>query len=144
MDTFEDENPFEDEGIQSTPPSASRVDFSSPSSPPTTYNPTPSSPPSSSNRPPFPSSGSHRLPQAYKSDYCCIRDQWLHSGEDVEIMVRITLTVVCLHQLILLRTRLQITDAQKTSVNSTSPYITYIIRSGVSFLVSYSSHYDSY
>lgn len=88
MDTFEDENPFENEAIQSTPSSTSRGDQSEPSSSPTAYETTPSSPPSSSNRPPFPSSGSHRLPQAYKSDYCCTRDQWLHSGEDVEILVR--------------------------------------------------------
>ncbi|KAI0705126.1 hypothetical protein BC835DRAFT_1314424 [Cytidiella melzeri] len=104
MENFEDENPFENEGIQSTPSSASRVYLSEPSEPPT-----PSSPPSSSNRPHFPSAGSHRLPQAYKNDYCCMRDQWLHSGDDMEILI---------------------TDAQKTSVNSTSPYITYVIRSG--------------
>ncbi|KAI0343128.1 hypothetical protein BDW22DRAFT_1329370 [Trametopsis cervina] len=109
METFEDENPFENEGLKSSVPSPARIDLSTPTSPTDTFKGTPSSPPASSDRPPFPSSGSHRLPQAYKNDYCCIRDQWLHSGEDVEILI---------------------TDAQKTSVNSTSPYITYMIKSG--------------
>jgi len=44
---------------------------------------------------------------SFKSDFCCARDRVLHSGEDVEILI---------------------TDAQKTSVNSTSPYIVYVIR----------------
>lgn len=99
MEGFEDENPFENEGLQSPPSSTSRIDSSEPSSPPTTYSSgleaaaTPSSP----SRPHFPSSGSHRLPQAYKNDYCCVRDQWLHSGEDVEILVRAPFpTLVCL------------------------------------------------
>ncbi|KAI0084499.1 hypothetical protein BDY19DRAFT_898508 [Irpex rosettiformis] len=109
MEAFEEGNPFDNEGLQSKSPSESGMNLSEPSSPPTAYQSTPSSPPSSSNRPHFPSSGSHRLPQAYKNDYCCQRDQWLHSGEDVEI---------------------SIVDAQKTSLNSTSPYITYIIKSG--------------
>ncbi|KAI0825901.1 hypothetical protein BC629DRAFT_1451513 [Irpex lacteus] len=108
MEVFEEENPFDNEGLHSTPSSESRVDLSEPSSPPINYDQTPSSP-TSNNRPHFPSAGSHRLPQAYKNDYCCTRDQWLHSGEDVEIVI---------------------VDAQKTSVNATSPYITYIIKSG--------------
>ncbi|EKM50413.1 uncharacterized protein PHACADRAFT_263688 [Phanerochaete carnosa HHB-10118-sp] len=114
METFEDENPFEAEGVHlhSETSSPANVNLSEPSSPPTNaysgvLSPRPGSP--SASKPTFPSPGSHRLPQPYKSDYCCVRDRWLHSGEDVEI---------------------HITDAQKTSLNSTSPYITYIIRSG--------------
>ena len=36
------------------------------------------------------SQGAFRAPQpqpAFKSDFCCTRDRWLHSGEDVEIQV---------------------------------------------------------
>ena len=41
-------------------------------------------------RPPFPSSGSHRQTQSnFKTDFCCTRDRVLHSGEDVEILVRV-------------------------------------------------------
>ncbi|EIN06112.1 hypothetical protein PUNSTDRAFT_54425 [Punctularia strigosozonata HHB-11173 SS5] len=104
MDAFEDENPFQTDVAPA---------FAAPSSPPAS---TPSSPPRPGarspplSRPSFPSPGSHGRPKpAFKEDYCCTRDQWLHSGEDVEI---------------------QIVDAQKTSVNSTSPYITYVIRAG--------------
>lgn len=113
MEPFEDENPFDNDANRrnSEQSSDSRVDLSEPVSPPSNgfsvVSPQPISP--SDARPSFPSSGSHRLPQAYKSDYCCSRDHWLHSGEDVEILI---------------------TDAQKTSLNSTSPYITYIIKSG--------------
>ncbi|KAH8071795.1 hypothetical protein BXZ70DRAFT_750558 [Cristinia sonorae] len=111
METFEDENPFdnEPERIHSEESSAFKVNLSEPSSPPPQALRLPSSPPASSARPHFPSSGSHRQPQAYKNDFCCTRDQWLHSGEDVEIVI---------------------TDAQKTSLNSTTPYITYVIKSG--------------
>lgn len=92
METFEDENPFEAEGVHlhSETSSPANVNLSEPSSPPTNaYNgvlsPQPGSP--SVSKPTFPSPGSHRLPQPYKSDYCCARDHWLHSGEDVEIHV---------------------------------------------------------
>ncbi|KAG6817529.1 hypothetical protein H0H87_007497 [Tephrocybe sp. NHM501043] len=107
MDTFEDENPFEHdaEHISSETSSTSKVDLS-PSSPP--Y-PTRQLSPSSPSRP-FPSPGSHKqLQTTVKSDFCCVRDRYLHSGDDVEILI---------------------TDAQKTSVNATSPYITYIIKTG--------------
>ncbi|OBZ66506.1 Sorting nexin-41 [Grifola frondosa] len=121
MEPFEDENPFETEPdrLQSDTSSTSKVNLSEPSSPPIR----PSrviSPPSSpsAQRPTFPSSGSHRQPQVFKSDYCCTRDQWLHSGEDVEILI---------------------TDALKTTANSSSPYITYVIQSrGMHFTLSYS------
>ncbi|KAI0763744.1 hypothetical protein BD413DRAFT_483405 [Trametes elegans] len=118
MDAFEDENPFESEPgrLQSPDSSSSRVDLSGPgalSSPPVSAQQPPRavSPPTSpgARRNAFPSPGSHRQPQAFKSDFCCARDRWLHSGEDVEILI---------------------TDALKTTVNSTSPYITYAIRAG--------------
>lgn len=88
---FEDENPFETEPERnhSDTSSSSRVAVSEPPSP---LPPTPralSSPPQSPSlrRPTFPSQGSHRQPQTFKSEFCCARDQWLHSGEDVEILV---------------------------------------------------------
>ncbi|KAI1796552.1 hypothetical protein LXA43DRAFT_986008 [Ganoderma leucocontextum] len=112
MEPFEDDNPFESEPerLQSDS-SSSQVNVSGVSSPDLAGQPArlSSSPTSPSRRNTFPSLGSHRQPQAYKSDFCCGRDQWLHSGEDAEILI---------------------TDALKTSVNSSSPYITYIIRAG--------------
>ncbi|KAG5652043.1 hypothetical protein H0H81_006493 [Sphagnurus paluster] len=84
MDTFDDENPFE-EHIPSEASSASKVDLSAPSSPP--FPAGQLSPPTSPLTRPFPSPGSHRQPQtAFKSDFCCARDRYLHSGEDVEIL----------------------------------------------------------
>ncbi|KAF5373330.1 hypothetical protein D9615_007447 [Tricholomella constricta] len=109
MDTFEDENPFDQdaEHISSETSSTSKVDLSAPSSPPF---PTRQLSPSSPLSRPFPSPGSHRQPQmSFKSDFCCARDRYLHSGEDVEILI---------------------TDAQKTSLNASSPYITYVIKTG--------------
>ncbi|KZT55236.1 hypothetical protein CALCODRAFT_437488 [Calocera cornea HHB12733] len=58
---------------------------------------------------PFPSPYKAAFPAAPKSEPCCTRDMWLHSGEDVEI---------------------QITDALKTSEGSSSSYIVYVIRTG--------------
>ncbi|TFK91741.1 hypothetical protein K466DRAFT_514818 [Polyporus arcularius HHB13444] len=114
MEAFEDENPFESEPqrLQShSDSSSSQVDISGVSSPELVSHPAPlASPPTSpSRRNTFPSPGSHRQPQAQKSDFCCTRDHWLHSGDDAEILI---------------------TDALKTSVNSSSPYITYVIRAG--------------
>ncbi|KAG6813828.1 hypothetical protein H0H92_006772 [Tricholoma furcatifolium] len=87
MDTFEDENPFEQdtEHISSETSSTTRVDFSAPSSPPPSAQQlAPTSPLSR----PFPSPGSHRHQQAnFKADFCCVRDRYLHSGEDVEILI---------------------------------------------------------
>ncbi|KAJ7695098.1 hypothetical protein B0H17DRAFT_1056387 [Mycena rosella] len=111
MEAFEDENPFESDSdrLTSATSSPSKVDLSEPPSPP----PNPSrqlSPTSPTLTRPFPSPGSHRQPQAtFKSDFCCTRDRVLHSGDDVEILI---------------------TDAQKTSVNATSPYIVYVIQTG--------------
>ncbi|THH26426.1 hypothetical protein EUX98_g7761 [Antrodiella citrinella] len=124
MEPFEDENPFdtEPERVNSDESSAFKVNLSEPSSPPLQALRLPSSPQANSSRPAFPSSGSHRQPQAYKSDFCCTRDQWLHSGEDVEILI---------------------TDAQKTSLNSTTPYITYVIKSGNAYAQHRYSEFES-
>ncbi|KAJ6496798.1 hypothetical protein DFH09DRAFT_1205038 [Mycena vulgaris] len=111
MEAYEDENPFESDSdrLTSATSSPSKVDLSEPPSPP----PNPSrqlSPTSPNLSRPFPSPGSHKQPQAtFKSDFCCTRDRVLHSGDDVEILI---------------------TDAQKTSVNATSPYIVYVIQTG--------------
>ena len=134
MEAFEDENPFESEPERGLhfDSSSSCVDIAAmPSSPtmdvPTT--PTFSPPTSPSRRNTFPSPGSHRQPQAYKSDYCCARDSRLHSGEDVQIEVSIQLwykhMAECSLHSVGSRTT-QITDALKTTVNSSSPYITYV------------------
>ncbi|KAH9000256.1 hypothetical protein EDB92DRAFT_1830109 [Lactarius akahatsu] len=117
MEPFEDENPFSTaDPPLSSASSNSHVDVSAPPSPANLTLALPSSPPHTGTQSPsprsgFPSQGSGHTPRppTSKSDFCCFRDQWLHSGEDVEILI---------------------TDAQKTSENSTSPYITYIIRSG--------------
>ncbi|KAJ3515995.1 hypothetical protein NLJ89_g1404 [Agrocybe chaxingu] len=111
LDNFEDENPFEQDGdrIPSETSSTSQVALYEPPSPPS-HPSRQLSPTLTINRPPFPSPGSHRQPQAnFKTDFCCTRDRVLHSGEDVEILI---------------------VDAQKTSLNSSSPYITYVIKTG--------------
>ncbi|PPQ66665.1 hypothetical protein CVT26_009419 [Gymnopilus dilepis] len=109
LDDFEDENPFEQEAIPSETSSTSQVaiyEAPSPPRPSRQLSPTTSNP----SRLPFPSPGSHRQPNInYKTDFCCATDRVLHSGEDVEILI---------------------IDAQKTTVNSNSPYITYVIRTG--------------
>ncbi|KAJ7035660.1 hypothetical protein C8F04DRAFT_514622 [Mycena alexandri] len=111
MEAFEDENPFESDSdrLTSTTSSPTQIDLSEPPSPPANADRqlSPTSPTLSR---PFPSPGSHRQPQStFKSDFCCARDRVLHSGDDVEILI---------------------TDAQKTSVNATSPYIVYVIQTG--------------
>ncbi|KAI6044208.1 hypothetical protein EDC04DRAFT_2643429 [Pisolithus marmoratus] len=111
MEIYEDDNPFENDvdRISSETSSTSRVNISAPSSPP------PSaahlvSPTITHHSRPFPSPGTSRQPQPmYKNDICCNRDRWLHSGEDVEILI---------------------TDAQKTTINSATPYIAYVIQAG--------------
>jgi len=88
MDALEDDNPFDQDGdnITSETSSTSKLDLSEPPSPPLHA---PEPPPSSPLSRPFPSQGSHRQPQmSFKSDFCCTRDRVLHSGEDVEILVR--------------------------------------------------------
>ncbi|KAF8899608.1 hypothetical protein CPB84DRAFT_1924292 [Gymnopilus junonius] len=110
LDDFEDENPFDQDTIPSETSSTSQVAIYEANSPPQHPSRQLSPTTSSMNRPPFPSPGSHRQPHAnYKTDFCCARDRVLHSGEDVEILI---------------------VDALKTSVNSNSPYITYVIQTG--------------
>ncbi|KAJ3994937.1 hypothetical protein F5050DRAFT_1770750 [Lentinula boryana] len=112
MEASDDENPFDTESdrIQSEASSTSRLDISSPPSPP--FNPSRqlSSEITNSERP-FPAQEPRRQSQQpnFKSDFCCARDRILHSGEDIEILI---------------------TDAQKTSVGAASPYITYVIQTG--------------
>ncbi|KAF8075075.1 hypothetical protein FPV67DRAFT_1475906 [Lyophyllum atratum] len=109
MDTFEDENPLTRMLNISRPrrPQHPRLIYQHrPHHPFLRASSHPSSPLSR----PFPSPGSHRQPQTtFKSDFCCARDRYLHSGEDVEILI---------------------TDAQKTSQNASSPYIAYVISTG--------------
>jgi hypothetical protein len=89
MEPFEDENPFST--ADSSASSNTRVDVSAPPSPDNLTPTLPSSPHTPSMRSGFPSQGSGHAsrPPTSKSDFCCVRDQWLHSGEDVEILVRI-------------------------------------------------------
>ncbi|KAJ3866260.1 MAG: hypothetical protein NXY57DRAFT_888481 [Lentinula lateritia] len=111
MEAFDDENPFDTESdrIPSETSSTSKVDISEPPSPP--FNPSRqlSSEITSPERT-FPSQPP-RQPQRsnFKSDFCCARDRILHSGDDVEILI---------------------TDAQKTNLGATTPYITYVIQTG--------------
>lgn len=111
MEAFEDDNPFENDvdRLSSEASSTSRVNISAPSSPPPSAAHL-ASPAISHQSRPFPSPGTSRHPQPmYKNDFCCNRDKWLHSGDDVEILI---------------------TDAQKTTVHSTTPYIVYVIQAG--------------
>ena len=94
MEAFEDENPFESEPGHLHSNASSRVDITDMPSPIFDAQPSraispvsPTSPTSPTRRNAFPSPGSHRQPQTFKSDFCCSRDHWLHSGEDVEILV---------------------------------------------------------
>ncbi|PFH51041.1 hypothetical protein AMATHDRAFT_143487 [Amanita thiersii Skay4041] len=110
MDPYENDNPFDHEAdnLASETSSTSKVDLSAPPSPLTHPSRTlsPSSPHLTR---PFPSPGSHRQPPHFKSEFCCQRDRYLHSGDEVDILIM---------------------DAQKTTMNSSSPYIAYIIRTG--------------
>src|SRR5579863_7607314 len=98
MEPFEDENPFSTpDPPLSSASSNSHVDVSAPSSPPNRTVTLPSIPPRIGIETPplrngFPSQGSGHSPRtpAPKSDFCCFRDQWLHSGEDVEIFVSLS------------------------------------------------------
>ena len=102
MADFDDHNPFQTDldaaRSDSESPDNNNVDLSSePSTPPAHPARIPASPPVSpgTNRvfssPPSSAQkqASFRAPQpAFKSEFCCARDRWLHSGEDVEIQVR--------------------------------------------------------
>ncbi|KAF9045711.1 hypothetical protein BDZ89DRAFT_1089594 [Hymenopellis radicata] len=109
MDTFDDENPFDTEvdRAPSEASSTSKVDISEPPSP----HPNTSlgfGPAGLTNDSGYPTSSRPTQPN-FKVDFCCARDRVLHSGDDVEIMI---------------------TDAIKTSLNSSSPYIAYSIQTG--------------
>ncbi|KAI0788801.1 hypothetical protein C8Q75DRAFT_767993 [Abortiporus biennis] len=123
MDVFEEENPFDTLPERSQSDNLPGFDESSTSALSSSLNlqtsPIPSSTPTHTS---FPSPGTHRQPQAFKDDFCCARDQWLHSGEDVEILI---------------------TDAQKTSLNSSTPYITYVIQSGAAIAYHRYSEFES-
>lgn len=143
MDTFEDDNPFENDidRVSSETSSTSKVNISAPSSPPSNpaqlLSPNKQSPSHASQRQP---------PQTFKGDFCCYRDRWLHSGEDAEILVCVRV-VFALTSCPLMTVRDKITDAQKTTLNSTTPYITYVIHAGVSInyaIVDRVSHADSH
>ncbi|KAJ7173790.1 hypothetical protein C8R46DRAFT_1083989 [Mycena filopes] len=111
MEAFEDENPFETDSdrLTSATSSPTKIDLSDSPSPVANAD-RQLSPTSPTQSRPFPSPGTHRQPQStFKSDFCCARDRVLHSGDDIEILI---------------------TDAQKTSVNATSPYIVYVIQTG--------------
>lgn len=109
MSDFEDHNPFQTEvdDARSEPEDSNNgnVDLSSePSTPPADPVRIPSSPPVSPgvNRgfasPPLSASkqSTFRAQQpGFKSDFCCGRDRWLHSGEDVEIQVRFAIPLGC-------------------------------------------------
>jgi len=93
METFEDENPFEtDDRISSETSSTLKVDISEPNSPPPNIvralSQSPTGP--STNKPISPR-GASKLPATFKSDYCCTRDRWLHSEQDIEIIVSVSL-----------------------------------------------------
>ncbi|KAJ3550331.1 hypothetical protein NMY22_g536 [Coprinellus aureogranulatus] len=111
LEGFEDENPFEQDvdNIASESSSLSKVAIYEPSSPP----PNPArafSPTSAPHQRPFPPTDPHRgSAHQFKTDFCCARDRYLHSSDDFQIMI---------------------TDAQKTSSGSSSPYIVYVIRTG--------------
>jgi hypothetical protein len=134
MDALDDENPFENEGSHYVPPPPPTTHFNDPES----SSPPPQSPPQP--RPAL-STNPSRAPQSnVKAEFCCQRDQWLHSGEDVEIVV---CNPRCEYGFrVLIANVLQIVDAQKTQVNASSPYITYVIRAGVCLFIT-SDHHDT-
>ncbi|TRM65203.1 hypothetical protein BD626DRAFT_488020 [Schizophyllum amplum] len=83
-----------------------KLDISNPPSPPMNPSRQLASPPLNRT---FSSTSPRQQTTNYKSDYCCARDRDLHSGDDVEIVI---------------------SDAQKTAVGATSPYIVYVIQTG--------------
>ncbi|TFL05433.1 hypothetical protein BDV98DRAFT_561998 [Pterulicium gracile] len=112
METYNpDQNPFEN--VPSGASSAFKVDVASPPSPeqqPSNEASVDAQPVSPTLERPFPSHGSHKQSPGFsKTEFCCACDQTLHSGDELELLI---------------------TDAQKTSINSSNPYITYIIKTG--------------
>lgn len=91
MSDFEDDNPFKADGEDAPSENESHVvDLSAPSTPPShparILSPPISSPPLNRTIRPqtAPQRPAHNAP---KAEYCCAKDRWLHSGEDVEIQV---------------------------------------------------------
>ena len=88
MDAFEDDNnPFETEDrVTSETSSASKVDISEPNSPPPNLARALSQSPTVADKalPPGPQKPPAPAP---RTEFCCSRDRWLHSGQDVEILV---------------------------------------------------------
>lgn len=111
MDTFEDDNPFDQENVHVIPPNSSsvRLDFSEPSSP--RIQSASHLPVSPSPDPQFPSPESKIKVQGNlnKTDFCCNRDRYLHSGENTDILIL---------------------EAEKISHTSAAPYIAYEIQTG--------------
>lgn len=119
MENLDEENPFGSSSgslSQATSPTRSpasetpsNVFLSEPPSPP--WSPSTAAPPFGDNQHeagygagqvpgeqttptrPFPSGGAGRAGAGKepKTDFCCVRDRWLHSGEDAEIQVNILL-----------------------------------------------------
>ncbi|KAG8984838.1 Sorting nexin, cytoplasm-to-vacuole targeting pathway/endosomal sorting, partial [Tulasnella sp. 427] len=113
-------NPFQTDDINHTP-STDSVDLPSDrdagqhnnsfgqeaSSVATVQQDSPQSP--TQHRPPPIRTGFPNHAQTNKVEFCCGRDQYLHSGDDAEILI---------------------TDAVKTTDGAASPYIAYVIRTG--------------
>lgn len=88
MDAYEeDSNPFEaDDHVASETSSTSIVDVSEPNSPPNLARPLSQSAPVAEKTVPLPSL-QKPLSATVKADFCCSRDRWLHSEQEVEITV---------------------------------------------------------
>ena len=99
MSDFEEENPFQQTDGDEVPSSetTSNIDLSEPSTPPTHPSRILSSPTFTSAEDRFSSADVHQKHASAnaKSDFCCGRDRWLHSGEDVEIVVRVLSRKLC-------------------------------------------------
>ncbi|KAH8832453.1 hypothetical protein DL96DRAFT_1582155 [Flagelloscypha sp. PMI_526] len=111
MDEFEDANPFGNDSPE-TASSPSAVNVSVPGSPqavPSHFSPPPNVEQQLFAEPSAPLSPPREVQGIDKADFCCARDRDIHSSDDFEIYV---------------------TDAQKTTVSSTSPYIVYVIQTG--------------
>lgn len=66
---------------------------------------------------------------ANRTEFCCSRDRYLHMEDDAEILVRVYCSA---RPAAAERDSLaQIVDAQKTAEGSSSPYIVYLIKTGV-------------
>ncbi|KAF8972655.1 hypothetical protein BDZ97DRAFT_1782088 [Flammula alnicola] len=100
LDGFEEENPFEQDGDH-IPSETSSTSKVALYEPPSPPHPSRQLSPTSPNM--------NRPPFPSLTDFCCARDRVLHNGDDIEILI---------------------IDAQKTSLNSNSPYITYVIKTG--------------